>query len=88
MTRSFQPGISPSETWSMPLDPQAYDRRPWTEEERTAMFVSSTRHGTAKEAIRARSILTRFNRPLADIYHLRHQGRNPGGLAEAQLLMY
>ena len=72
----------------MPLDPQAYDRRPWTEEERVAMFVSSTRHGTAKEAIRARSILTRFNQPLADIYRLRHQERNPEGLSETQLLMY
>jgi len=88
MTSRFQPGISQSETWLMPLDPSIYDRRPWTEEERWAIFVSSTRHGTAKEAISARKILARFNQPLADIYHLRHQGRNPEGLAETQLLMH
>jgi hypothetical protein len=88
MTGRFSPLTSPTGTWLMPIDPATYDQHPLTEEERTAMSVASTRHGTANAALHARSILARFNQPLADIYCLRHQERNPEGLAETQLLMY
>lgn len=88
MTSHFSPLTSPIGTWHMPIDPAVYDQRPLTAEERTALSVVTTRHGTAKVALHARSILARFTSPLADIYHLRHQERSPDGLAETQLLMY
>jgi integrase len=75
--------------WRMPVFPNDYDRSPLTDEERWALELGAVRGfaNHSKEAIAARNMLARFDRPIAEVYHLRHQGRSLRQLLEVQLLI-
>src|SRR5260221_557239 len=67
----------PTATWSMPLVPEDYDRRPLTEEERWALAQSRIRDqrlGGSRTSRNARAILERLRKPVIDVFRLRHQG--------------
>src|SRR5256885_1857751 len=63
--------------WQMRIDPAIYDQRPFTSEEWKALEHYRTLNAkTARTvaSIAACTALARFNAPLADVFHLRHQG--------------
>lgn len=75
MSKNSQLAVSQLvKSWQMPLVPENYDRSPLTEEERWALEQYATFHGSSREALAARKILTRFDPPIADVFHLRHKG--------------
>ena len=69
--------LPPAESWQLPINLESYDRSPLTEEERWALAQSVVPglHGFSTTAVTLRRILTRFEQPIADVFHLRHQGR-------------
>jgi len=75
--------------WRMPIVPEDYDRRSLTDEDRWALekSVSHPRDTCSKEALAVRKILARFHRPIADIYHLRHQGHSAKAVRDVQRIM-
>jgi hypothetical protein len=75
--------------WRMPIVPEDYDRRALTQEERWALERSVLRptDTSSKQAIAVRRMLTRLSRPIADIYHLRHQGRSASAESAVQRIM-
>lgn len=76
--------------WRMPIAPEDYDRSPLTDEERRALEIYATvqRHNNgSKEFIAARKGLTRLDRPVADIYRLRHNGSSSSVLKDVQCLL-
>src|SRR5215469_15867621 len=73
------PLVKSHQIWHMPLVPESYDQSPLTEEEQWALECyagCNSGNSRSKEAERARNLLVRFDRPLADVFHLRHQGRS------------
>jgi integrase len=62
--------------WQMPVDPTQYDRGPLTEDERWALSLfagDDPPNSMSHASDRAQHILARFNKPIADVYHLRHE---------------
>jgi integrase len=63
--------------WQMPIDPAIYDQRPLTASEWRALeldFQVSVKTARTVDSIAGRTALVRFDTPLADVFHLRHQG--------------
>jgi hypothetical protein len=69
--------LPPRLAWSMPLEPQQYDRRPLSPAERGALAIVVDRTAPINSAPRraAEEVLARLARPLRDVYALRHQDR-------------
>src|SRR6266571_3870984 len=90
--------LTPGSTklWTMPILPEQYDRSPLTQEEWQALEYCNS-HLTANPGERnwieysiAKQKLDRFNRPVADVFYLRHpeQGQwDKKGCGEVQLFM-
>ncbi len=78
MTSSLQIATASSHTpWQMPIDPAVYDQRPLTASEWRALEDYRTlgaKTARTVDSIAARTALARFNAPLAEVFHLRHQG--------------
>jgi integrase len=79
----------PAYVWRMPVVPDDFDRRPLTDEEWRALELGALRGfaSHSKQASAARTILARIDRPIAEVYHLRHQERNLRPLLDVQLLL-
>jgi integrase len=68
---------SPHTPWQMPIDPAIYDQKPFTAEEWKALehyWTINAKTARTVNSIGARTALVRFDAPLADVFHLRHQG--------------
>src|SRR2546430_263548 len=89
----------PTKIWTMPILPEQYDRSSLTQEEWQALEYCNS-HITANPSDRnwieyrvAKQKLDRFNRPVADVFYLRHpEYRRPGlwgnkRCVDAQLFM-
>lgn len=67
-------GQTAGERWRMPVVPERYDQCPLSEEEHWALDqLVSQPSSQSKASQMARQLLARFNEPIADVYHLRHQ---------------
>jgi hypothetical protein len=78
MSKSFQSTVlHPVGSWHMPINLESYNRSPLTEEERWALEQSVVPglRGSSTTSVTVRKILTRFEQPIADVFHLRHQGK-------------
>ncbi len=74
--------------WQMPLLPENYDRSPLSQLEYEALNRYPKHlpdHG--KEALRVRALLARFERPIADLYYLRHQGKSTQLLTSVHIFL-
>lgn len=61
------------EHWQMPVKPSQYDRRPLTAEEIWALNQVITQPASqCRDSQKARQLLSRFNAPIAAVFHLRH----------------
>ena len=80
--------------WRMPIVPENYDRRPPTQEEWQALEHLSQRHVSgihdprSKESRAARRSFARFDVPIVDVFHLRHQGYSEELIREVQRVMH
>src|SRR5689334_14282986 len=80
----------PATLWQMPIVPEDYNRSALTEEERRVLQVCVVqgRHApTAREAVAARQLLVRLDAPIADVFHLRYQGKCLRALTMVQRIM-
>jgi len=79
--------------WQMPMVPESYDQSPLTHEEWQALShlsQSRIRGGNdprSKESRSARSMLTRFDLPIADVFRLRHQDCSAETVRDVQHVM-
>jgi len=74
----------------MPVVPEQYDRGPLTQEEYRALELLAKdilKPPRTKETDHARRLLARFNRPIADVFFLRHQGLPPYEVSETSQIL-
>src|SRR5262245_50263455 len=85
---------APTRGWRMPVVPQDYDQRPPTPEEWQALEhlsqhrLHSIYDPRSRESRAARSLIARFDEPLADVFHLRHQGASEEMLRSVLRVMH
>jgi hypothetical protein len=80
----------PATDWQMPIVPEDYDRSTLSEEEMRALqvcLVQGRHTPTAREVVAARQLLVRLDAPIADVFHLRYQGKCLRALTTVQRLM-
>jgi hypothetical protein len=76
--------------WRMPLSQETYDRSPLTAEEFAALAVCAQPgrlHQISPAYRQARASLMRLDRPLADVFFLRHTAGSTSSLSSAQVIM-
>lgn len=74
----------------MPIVPEQYDQGPLTEQEYKALELLAPdilKPARNKETDQARHLLARLNRPITDVFSLRHQGLNPQEVSEVSRLL-
>ncbi len=97
MMRNFSRAeVPPVMIWRMPIVPEDYDRGPLTNSERRALehlgHASASARGimntASRESFAARSLLSRLDQPLNDIFRLRHQDRTQERMRSVHFVMH